>query len=153
LNCCLLQQLEGRDPSVVDDEEDDDDLNNAEENRDEDMDEDEDEEENEDEDEDENEDEDGDDNVSILESSTNDDEDLDPELRRKLEEALRINGVGQSSVQEDEDSEELMDDEQMMAIDGQLAEIFKSRANASGKGLSLLSRIGFHVLNSHCQTL
>jgi len=67
-----------------------------------------------------------------------DEEDLqeDPELRRKIEEALRVNGIlpATEGDQEDEDGEdsdeeELMDDEQMMAIDQQLAAVFKARAS------------------------
>lgn len=59
------------------------------------------------------------------------------ELRRKIEEALRMNGIeavtGHSD--DDESEEELMDDEQMLALDEQLANVFKSQKKA-GKGLS-----------------
>ncbi|KII88994.1 hypothetical protein PLICRDRAFT_108863 [Plicaturopsis crispa FD-325 SS-3] len=58
------------------------------------------------------------------------DEDGDPELRSKIQEALRINGMEAASDNSDEESEEeLMDDDQMMAIDGQLAAVFRARAN------------------------
>lgn len=71
-----------------------------------------------------------------------DDEDLDeaadPELRRKIEEALRVNGVQAAS--DDESDEDLMDDDQMMAIDEQLAAVFRARADERklGKGKSTL---------------
>lgn len=68
------------------------------------------------------------------------DGEADPELRRKIEEALRASGVEPADDSEDDDSEEeLMDDDQMMAIDGQLAEIFRSRASEKrgGKGMKL----------------
>ena len=48
------------------------------------------------------------------------------ELRRKVEEALKVDAAGDSDENLDE---ELMDDEQMMAIDEQLADIFRARAN------------------------
>ena len=69
-----------------------------------------------------------------------DDEDLDdvedPELRKKIEEALRVNGV-EAGDSDDESEEELMDDEQMLAIDEQLAAVFKARAGEKklGKGM------------------
>ncbi|CCM03691.1 uncharacterized protein FIBRA_05836 [Fibroporia radiculosa] len=50
------------------------------------------------------------------------------ELRRKIEEALRINGVEAATGDTDDESEEeLMDDEQMLAIDEQLAAAFRAR--------------------------
>jgi len=65
----------------------------------------------------------------------------DPELRRKIEEALRISGIqGASEGSEDDDSEseeELMDDEQMMQLDEHLAEIFRSRVKEKGRGGAL----------------
>lgn len=55
-----------------------------------------------------------------------DEGDVDEELRNKIAEALRINGADARS--DDEESDEgLMDDDQMMAIDEQLAQIFKAR--------------------------
>lgn len=64
------------------------------------------------------------------------DEEVDIELRNKIEEALRVNGIEAATGDSDEEEEELMDDEQMMAIDEQLAEVFRSRVNEkkSGKG-------------------
>jgi len=61
------------------------------------------------------------------------------ELRRKIEEALRVNGVEAATGNSDEGSDEdLMDDDQMMAIDEQIAEVFRSRVNEkkSAKGQS-----------------
>ncbi|KAJ7470617.1 DNA polymerase phi-domain-containing protein [Mycena latifolia] len=55
------------------------------------------------------------------------DGEVDPELRRKIEEALRVNGVDAATGDSDDDSEELMDDEQMLAIDEQLAQVFRMR--------------------------
>lgn len=67
-----------------------------------------------------------------------DEEDIleDPELRRKIEEALRVNGVQAATGESDDESEEeLMDDEQMLAIDEQLAAAFRARAEEKkGKG-------------------
>lgn len=88
-----------------------------------------------DKDEDEYEDEDSDDDV------LEDDEDLegeeeDLELRRKIEEALRINGIAAATGESDDESEEeLMDDDQMMAIDEQLAEVFRSQKR-TGKDMN-----------------
>jgi len=56
------------------------------------------------------------------------DEEADPELRRKIEEALRINGIDPATGETDSE-EELMDDDQMIAIDEQLAQVFRARAN------------------------
>lgn len=72
-------------------------------------------------------------------SESDKDEDLDEaedlELRRKIEEALRVNGVDAATDASDEDSEELMDDDQMLAIDEQLAAAFRIRASEKlGKG-------------------
>ncbi|CAL1703687.1 unnamed protein product [Somion occarium] len=61
-----------------------------------------------------------------------DEEDMeeDPELRRKIEEALRVNGINAATGESDDESdEEFMDDDQMMAIDEQLAAVFKARAD------------------------
>ncbi|GJE98126.1 DNA polymerase phi-domain-containing protein [Phanerochaete sordida] len=58
------------------------------------------------------------------------DEAADPELRRKIEEALSVNGIqGATGESDDESEEELMDDDQMMAIDEQLAAVFRARAD------------------------
>lgn len=48
------------------------------------------------------------------------------ELRRKLEGALKANGI-EGAAESGDESDELMDDEQMMAIDEHLAQIFKAR--------------------------
>lgn len=52
------------------------------------------------------------------------------QVRKKIEDALKTSGmdVGKDHSEEDSD-EELMDDEQMMALDHTLAEIFRTRAN------------------------
>lgn len=73
-------------------------------------------------------------------SEDSEDVEDDPELRRKIEEALRINGI--QAVKHDEASEsdaassneELMDDDQMMQLDEHLAEIFRSRAKTRSHG-------------------
>lgn len=61
------------------------------------------------------------------------DEDIDDEealeLRHKIEQALRANGVEPATGDTDSEEEELMDDDQMVAIDEQLAEVFRSRTN------------------------
>ena len=69
------------------------------------------------------------------------DEEPDLELRSKIEEALRASGIEPADDSEGEDDSEeevVMDDDQMMAIDSQLAEIFRSRASEKkgGKGES-----------------
>ena len=61
------------------------------------------------------------------------------ELRRKIEETLRVNGVEAATGNSDEEpDEDLMDDDQMMAIDEQLAQVFRLRVNEkrSSKGQS-----------------
>ncbi|KAI8998993.1 DNA polymerase phi-domain-containing protein [Trametes punicea] len=62
------------------------------------------------------------------------DEEADLELRRKIEEALRVNGIAAATGNSDDESEEeLMDDDQMLAIDEQLAAAFKARASEKGR--------------------
>ncbi|KAK0210612.1 DNA polymerase phi-domain-containing protein [Desarmillaria ectypa] len=53
-------------------------------------------------------------------------EDVDDELRSRILEALKMNGVEPVTGDTDDD-EMLMDDDQMLALDGQLAEVFKTR--------------------------
>jgi DNA polymerase phi len=66
-------------------------------------------------------------------------EDEDPELRNKIE-ALYVDGAGSNIGESGEDSEQVMNDDQMMAVDEQLAEIFRSRPNRKGrKGCPSLS--------------
>ncbi|KAG6845192.1 hypothetical protein H0H87_012749 [Tephrocybe sp. NHM501043] len=67
-----------------------------------------------------------DDNEEDDEDSNDEEEDV--ELRRKIEEALRVNGIAAATGETDEE-EDLMDDDQMMAIDEQLAAVFRSRAS------------------------
>lgn len=80
------------------------------------------------------------------------DEAPDMELRKKIEEALRVSGVeaatGETDDSDEDEEEDLMDDEQMLAIDEQLAEVFRSRANEKkgGKGMCSAS------LANHCLT-
>lgn len=83
-------------------------------------------------------------------------EEEDLELRRKIEEALRINGVEAATGDSDDESDEdLMDDDQMLAIDEQLAAVFRARATErkTGKGrhrrLMILGR--FTHSNSRCR--
>ncbi|KAI0350071.1 hypothetical protein OH77DRAFT_1100919 [Trametes cingulata] len=62
------------------------------------------------------------------------DEEADLELRRKIEEALRVNGISAATGDSDSESEEdLMDDDQMLAIDEQLAAAFRARASVKGR--------------------
>jgi DNA polymerase phi len=72
-------------------------------------------------------------------------EEEDVELRRKIEEALKVNGI--EAATEDSEEEELMDDDQMMAIDAQLAAAFKSRTEEK-KGPK--SRVFLHYYLSSC---
>lgn len=82
------------------------------------------------------------------EESQDDDSDVDSdgaevdlELRNKIEEALRVNGIEPATGETDSEDEELMDDDQMIAIDEQLAQVFRSRANQKkgGKGMLYIS--------------
>jgi DNA polymerase phi len=63
-------------------------------------------------------------------------------LRKKIEDALKSNGMGGAAGDTDDESEEeLADDEQMMAIDEHLAEVFRSGSgNKQGKGMANLPR-------------
>ncbi len=84
-------------------------------------------------------DEDGDESSSesdIADDEDEDDDEEDPELRRKIEEALRVNGIQAATGDSDDESEEdLMDDDQMLAIDEQLSAAFRARAEErKGKG-------------------
>ncbi|KAI5899852.1 uncharacterized protein SCHCODRAFT_02525003 [Schizophyllum commune H4-8] len=110
----ILTQLERRDPTA---EHDDDEMEVDEEG-----DEEEDEEEEDEESEAEEDEEDSD--------SEEEDDAEAAELRKKIEDALRVNGIEPANEEDDED-DDLMDDDQMMAIDEQLTEVFK--ASASGK--------------------
>ncbi|KAE9400753.1 hypothetical protein BT96DRAFT_857021 [Gymnopus androsaceus JB14] len=63
------------------------------------------------------------------EGDDSNEEDVDEELRQKILEALSVNGIEAANEDDDESEEEFMDDDQMMAIDEQLAEVFRSRVN------------------------
>ncbi|KAI0806965.1 DNA polymerase phi-domain-containing protein [Fomes fomentarius] len=78
---------------------------------------------------------------SVLSSSSGEedddgaDEEADLELRKKIEEALRVNGISAATGDSDSESEEeLMDDDQMLAIDEQLSAAFRARAAEKGGG-------------------
>ncbi|TFY61434.1 hypothetical protein EVG20_g7059 [Dentipellis fragilis] len=78
------------------------------------------------------------------------DEEEDPELRKKIIDALRANGIEPSTgLSDDEEEEEEMDDDQMMAIDDQLAQIFKERAKGKGKGLFTLAECLYGANGNH----
>ncbi|KAI0792872.1 DNA polymerase phi-domain-containing protein [Abortiporus biennis] len=84
--------------------------------------------------------EDEDSDEDIIEDDEDLDEAEDAELRRKIEEALRVNGIEAATGDTDDESEEeLMDDDQMMAIDEQLAAVFKARSDEKkiGKGVDV----------------
>lgn len=88
------------------------------------------------------------------EEDENEEEDL--ELRRKIEEALRVNGVEAATGDSDDESEEeLMDDDQMLAIDEQLAAVFRARASerklGKGRCQCLMTPECFTHLNSRCR--
>lgn len=112
------QQLERRDPTIDEDGVDDDDIEMADLN---------------------NSEEDDSDQTSDQEQDEEDeeeemDEDEALALRNKIEQALRVNGI-EPPTGDSESEEDLMDDEQMMEIDVQLAEVFRSQIseNKSGK--------------------
>ena len=70
------------------------------------------------------------DQASSDKDDTDDDNNEDvQELRRKIEETLKINGIEAATGNSDEESEDLMDDDQMMAIDEQIAQVFRLRMN------------------------
>lgn len=63
------------------------------------------------------------------------------ELRMKIEDALKANGAEAAIGDTDEDSEEeLADDEQMMAIDEHLAEVFRSRSGDKKQSKSMANQ-------------
>lgn len=62
-----------------------------------------------------------------------DDDDVDVELRNRIVEALQASGIDATSDDSDHE-EEFMDDEQMMVVDEQLAQVFRSRANEKKSG-------------------
>lgn len=70
---------------------------------------------------------------------------VDLELRNKIEEALRVNGIEPATGETDSEDEELMDDEQMMVIDEQLAQVFRSRTNEKKGGKSMLYQYQDHL--------
>ena len=75
------------------------------------------------------------------------------ELRNKIEEALRVNGIQAATGETDSEDEELMDDDQMMAVDEQLAQVFRSRTNEKkvGKGVSFdINLTSYLMLASRC---
>ncbi len=128
-----LQQLERRDPEeLMADEDEDVDMEDAEDDEDDDAE---------------------DDESSSSSSSAGEeeeeeeaDEEADLELRRKIEEALRVNGISAATGDSDDESEEdLMDDDQMLAIDDKLAAAFKARAAEKGTRKGKYSSIGFPV--------
>ncbi|KAI0060788.1 hypothetical protein BV25DRAFT_1827328 [Artomyces pyxidatus] len=128
----ILAQLERRDPAdlVADSDEEmevDEDAANEEASEGEDDDENDD-----DDDDSSSEDEEGD-----KSESEDGDEEEDEELRRKITEALRANGIESATGLSDDESEEEMDDDQMMAIDDQLAQIFRERTKGKGKDENL----------------
>jgi len=72
-----------------------------------------------------------------LEEEEEDDASLkvDPEFRRRVAEALQVSGMGVDDDAEEGDSDdesdgEVWDDDKMMLVDEQLAEVFRQRANA-----------------------
>ena len=74
-----------------------------------------------------------------------DDAEVDLELRNKIEEALRVNGIEPATGETDSEDEELMDDDQMMVIDEQLAQVFRSRANENKGGKGISYRYQYHI--------
>jgi len=74
-----------------------------------------------------------------------DDAEVDLELRNKIEEALKINGIEPATGETDSEDEEFMDDDQMMAIDEQLAQVFRSRTNEKKGGKGMLDQYQCHL--------
>lgn len=84
------------------------------------------------------------------EDEEDDSGDVDPELRKRIAEALQVNGADAAEAEggEDSDSEDelLMDDDQMLALDDKLAEIFKSQVMGK-KGKKDAQREAVHFKN------
>ncbi|KDR81783.1 hypothetical protein GALMADRAFT_221648 [Galerina marginata CBS 339.88] len=121
----IVTQLERRDPSeLLDDEDEDEDMEDHKSG------------DEEGEEEESDSDEESKDNSGEGDNSGEDsnDEEADLELRNKIEEALRVNGIEPATGYTDSEEEDLMDDDQMMAIDEQLAQVFRSRANERKPG-------------------
>ncbi|KAF8557343.1 hypothetical protein OG21DRAFT_1494920 [Imleria badia] len=119
----ILSQLERREPSELVEEDEDEEMSSGDDVDDA----------NEEEDEEEDEEEgssSGEAGSGESDSEEGDDEAAD-EVRKKIEDALKASGmgVGKDDSEEDSDEEELMDDEQMMALDDTLANIFRSRTH------------------------
>ncbi|KIY51003.1 hypothetical protein FISHEDRAFT_38185 [Fistulina hepatica ATCC 64428] len=87
-------------------------------------------------------DEDADDDIGSESESDEEDEENEEAsetLRLKIEEALKVSGI-KPATEDDEDEdedEEFMDDDQMMAIDAQLAQVFKSQTGEKSKGVDV----------------
>ncbi len=78
-------------------------------------------------------------------------EDADLELRNKIEEALRSSGI-QPATEDGSESEELLDDEQMMAVDEHLTNVFRSRIDGKRKSLVPLNVIFSKlIVGSRCR--
>ncbi|KAK6907306.1 hypothetical protein I203_101296 [Kwoniella mangroviensis CBS 8507] len=94
--------------------------------------------ENEDED-DEDEDQDAEQDSDIEEDDEDDLPDVDPAFRQRVAEALNVAGLGVDDTNKDgddddeSDEEEYMDDNQMMKVDEQLAEVFRQQAASTKK--------------------
>jgi len=64
------------------------------------------------------------------ESDSEEGDEAADDVRQKIKDALKANGMGIAEDSSEADSdEELMDDEQMMALDDTLANIFRARTN------------------------
>lgn len=70
---------------------------------------------------------------------------VDLDLRNKIEEALRVNGIEPATGETDSEDEELMDDDQMMVIDEQLAQVFRSRTNEKKGGKGMWYQYQYHL--------
>lgn len=85
---------------------------------------------------------------------TDPEEPVDAELRKKIEQALRVNGADDES--DESDDEVTFDDDQMMAIDEHLVAAFRSRINEKKPGKGKRSSISSYNLkadhNTHIPT-
>ena len=68
---------------------------------------------------------------------SSDGEETDPEVRKQMEEVFVVTGLKSVSKEDEEGDDDNMDDEQKLAIDDKLADVFRSRANEKklGKGM------------------
>lgn len=89
------------------------------------------------------------------ESDSDEGDEVADEVRKKIQDALKANGVdvGEDDSEEDSDKEELMDDEQMMALDDTLANIFRTRTHDRKSKKGSLTFFSPRVMNAQVRVI